>query len=75
MSAGITSYIQDIFKYIDSYEKNYDSFDMEAFLQTYNGIYAVFQALREQRERAVEVDQNFLERIKQGPLSSRICVR
>jgi hypothetical protein len=70
MSEGITSYIQDIFKYIDSYEKNYDSFDTEAFLQTYIGIHAVFQALREQRERAVEVDQNFLERIKQEPLSS-----
>ena len=70
MSEGITSYIQDIFRYIDSYEKNYDSFDMEAFLQTYNGIYAVFQALRQQRERAVEVDQDFLERIKESPLNS-----
>ncbi|MBD3179842.1 MAG: hypothetical protein GF417_09700 [Candidatus Latescibacteria bacterium] len=70
MNEGIKSYISDLFKYIDTYEKNYDSFDIEAFLQTYNGIYAVFQALREQRERAVEVDQQFLERIKQGPLSS-----
>jgi len=70
VNEGIRSYIQDLFKYIDTYEKNYDSFDIEGFLQTYNGIYAVFQALREQRERAVEVDQQFLERIKQGPLSS-----
>lgn len=70
MNEGITSYIQDLFKYIDTYEKSYDSFDREAFLQTYNGIYAVFQALREQRDRAVEVDQKFLERIKEGPLSS-----
>ena len=70
MNEGIKSYIADLFKYIETYEKNYDSFDIEAFLQTYNGIYAVFQALREQRERAVEVDQQFLERIKRGPLSS-----
>ncbi len=70
MNEGIKSYIQDLFKYIDTYEKDYHSFDREAFLQTYNGIYAVFQALREQRERAVEVDQQFLERIKEGPLSS-----
>jgi hypothetical protein len=70
MYEGIKSYIQDLFKYIDTYEKSYDSFDIEAFLQTYNGIYAVFQALREQRDRAVEVDQQFLERIKEGPISS-----
>ncbi|MFO7914564.1 MAG: hypothetical protein R6U43_02600 [Candidatus Krumholzibacteriales bacterium] len=70
MNEGIKSYIADLFKYIETYEKNYDSFDIEAFLQTYNGIYAVFQALREQRDRAVEVDQQFLERIKREPLSS-----
>ncbi len=70
MSEGITSYIDDLFKYINDYEKSYSSFEVEAFFQTYNGICAVFQALREQREKAVEVDRVFLEKIKQGPLNS-----
>ncbi len=70
MSEGITSYIDDLFKYIDDYEKSYSAFEVEAFFQTYNGICAVFQALREQREKAVEVDQAFLEKIKRGPLNS-----
>ncbi|MBN2183972.1 MAG: hypothetical protein JW746_01460 [Candidatus Krumholzibacteriota bacterium] len=70
MSEGITSYIDDLFKYIDDYEKSYSSFEVEAFFQTYNGICAVFQALRQQREKAVEVDRVFLEKIKRGPLNS-----
>lgn len=70
MGESITSYIEDLFKYIDGYESNYASFEAEAFFQTYNGIGAVFQALRQQREKAVEVDRVFLEKIKLGPLNS-----
>ncbi len=70
MGESITSYIEDLFKYINGYESDYASFETEAFFQTYNGIGAVFQALREQREEAVQVDRVFLEKIKQGPLNS-----
>jgi hypothetical protein len=70
MGESITSYIEDLFKYINSYENDYASFEVEGFFQTYNGIGAVFQALREQREKAVEVDRVFLEKIKQRPLNS-----
>lgn len=70
MGESITSYIEDLFKYINGYESDYASFETEAFFQTYNGIGAVFQALREQREKAVEVDRVFLEKIKQRPLNS-----
>jgi hypothetical protein len=70
MGESITSYIEDLFKYINSYESDYASFEVEGFFQTYNGIGAVFQALREQREKAVEVDRVFLEKIKQRPLNS-----
>jgi hypothetical protein len=63
-------YIEDLFQYLDTYEKKYASFQTEGFLQTYNGICAVFQALRQQRDKAIEVDQFFLERIQQSPLSS-----
>ena len=70
MGESITSYIEDLFKYINGYESDYSSFEVEAFFQTYNGIGAVFQALREQREKAVEVDRVFLEKIKQRPLNS-----
>jgi len=70
MGESITSYIEDLFKYINGYESDYASFEVEAFFQTYNGIGAVFQALREQREKAVEVDRVFLEKIKQRPLNS-----
>ena len=66
----IKTYIQDLFKYLDAFEKNDVSFDTEAFLQTYNGIYAVFQALRQQRDKAIEVDQFILDRIKRQPISS-----
>jgi hypothetical protein len=70
MGVGIKSYIDDLFKYLDIYETNYVEFKTEAFLQTYNGIYAVFQALRKQRDNAVDVDQYFLQKIKQSPVSS-----
>ncbi|UCD17288.1 MAG: hypothetical protein JSV44_12695 [Candidatus Zixiibacteriota bacterium] len=73
------SYITDLFKYLDTYEKNYARFDTEAFFQTYNGICAVFQALREQRDKAVQVDQFFLRKIKQAPLNSsdlrQLCIQ
>jgi len=66
----IRTYIEDLFKYLDTFESRYGEFDTEAFLQTYNGIYAVFQALRQQRDKAVEVDHYFLSKIKQSPMSS-----
>jgi len=70
MSESIKTYIQDLFRYLEDYESNYSEFKTEAFFQTYNGIFAVFQALRKQRDKAVEVDLFFLENIKQAPLSS-----
>ncbi len=63
------TYVKDLFKYLDVYENKYSEFDTEAFLQTYNGIYAVFQALREQRNKAVEIDRFMLEKIKLAPLT------
>ncbi|MEZ5360351.1 MAG: hypothetical protein R3F48_16160 [Candidatus Zixiibacteriota bacterium] len=66
----IKSYIDDLFKYLDTFENNYAEFEAEAYLQTYNGIYAVFQALRQQRDKAIEVDRYFLERIQKSPLTS-----
>ena len=65
----IRAYIQDLFKYIESFEKGAAGFETEAFLQTYNGIYAVFQALREQRDKAVKVDEYFYDWIRQAPLT------
>ena len=70
MGASIESYVDDLFKYFGLYETRYSDFQPEAFFQTYNGIYAVFQALPRQRDKAVEVDQYFLEKIKQTPLTS-----
>jgi len=70
MSLSIESYIDDLFTYFGVYETKYSEFQPEAFFQTYNGIYAVFQALQKQRDKAVEVDQYFLEKIKQTPLTS-----
>lgn len=66
----IKTYIDELFAYIDTYESQYSSFETQAFLQTYNGTIAVFQALRQQRQEAVEVDQYFLDKIKQAPLTS-----
>lgn len=70
MAEGIKSYIEDLFRYLDIYETRYAEFKTEAFFQTYNGIYAVFQALRKQRDKAIDVDQYFLDKIKQAPISS-----
>jgi hypothetical protein len=70
MGESITSYIEDLFRYINDYESSYASFQIEGFFQTYNGIGAVFQALREQRDKAVEVDRVFIDKIKQRPLNS-----
>ncbi len=70
MNESITAYIDDLFRYIEVYEKDYARFETEAFFQTYNGIYAVFQTLRQQRETALKVDRVFLEKVKQWPLSS-----
>jgi len=66
----IKSYIDKLFAYLDTYENRYAEFETEAFLQTYNGIIAVFQPLRQQRQDALEVDESFLNRIKQSPLTS-----
>jgi hypothetical protein len=65
----IKSYVEDLFKYISTYEKKYSEFKTEAFFQTYNGIYTVFQALRQQRDKAVELDYVFLDRIRETPLN------
>ena len=59
MNESITSYIDDLFNYIDTYENNYASFKAEAFFQTYTGTCAVFQTLRQDREKAIEIDSNY----------------
>lgn len=66
----IKSYIDELFAYIDTFENRYAEFKAEAFIQTYNGIYAVFQALRKQRDKAIDVDQYFLSKIQSSPLTS-----
>jgi hypothetical protein len=70
MSQGIKAYIDDLFSYLSLYENNYEQFQTEAFFQTYHGIGAVFQALRQQRDKAIEVDNYFLEKIRQSPVTS-----
>jgi len=67
---AVKAYIDDLFRYIETFENNYAQFETEAFLQTYNGICAVFQALRRQRDKAVALDEYFLNKIKQFPLTS-----
>jgi hypothetical protein len=67
---AVRTYVEDIFRYLESFEQSPQQFATEAFLQTYNGIGAVFQALRQQRDQAVELDQFLLEKIKQAPLTS-----
>jgi len=62
-------YVEDLFTYIGTFENNYSAFQAEAFLQTYNGVYTVFQPLREQRDQAVELDYFFLDKIKEAPLT------
>ncbi len=64
------NYLKDLFKYLKAYETDYSKFETEAFFQTYNGIYTVFQALREQRNKAVEVDYFFLDRVRESPLNT-----
>ncbi len=64
------SYVDDLFRYLDTYEKNYSQFETEAFLQTYNGIVTVFQTLRGDRNQAVEVDYYLLDKVKLSPLTS-----
>ncbi|MEE9443255.1 MAG: hypothetical protein V3V99_11390 [candidate division Zixibacteria bacterium] len=66
----IRSYIDELFAYIDTFENQYAEFKTEAFIQTYNGIYAIFQALRKQRDKAINVDQYFLSKIQKSPLTS-----
>ncbi len=66
----IKSYIDDLFGYIETFENRFSEFKVEAFLQTYNGIYAVFDALRHDREKAVELDRYILEKIQKTPLNS-----
>jgi len=63
----IKQYIDDLFRYLATYETSYTSFQTEAFLQTYNGIRAVFTALRQQRNQAVETDYTFLDFIQSSP--------
>lgn len=64
------NYINDLFSYLETYETKYAQFETEAFLQTYNGIYAVFGTLRRQKDKAVEVDSLLFEKIKTQPLNS-----
>ncbi|MBN1211603.1 MAG: hypothetical protein JXA92_03420 [candidate division Zixibacteria bacterium] len=66
----IKAYIEDLFRYLETFETAYVQFDTEAFLQTYNGIYTVFKTLRQQRDDALDVDRYFLERVKKTPLTS-----
>lgn len=66
----IKSYIDDLFRYLETFENRYSEFKVEAFLQTYNGIYAVFDALRHDRTKAIELDRYFLDRIQKIPLNS-----
>jgi len=66
----IRTYIQDLFNYLDKYENASAQFETEAFLQTYNGIIAVFNSLRQQRSEAVSVDEYFLDKIRNSPLTS-----
>ncbi len=65
----MNAYIKDLFAYLSRFEDRPGEFDTEAFLQTYQGVYAVFQALRKEREKAVETDHFFISQIKQIPLN------
>ncbi len=66
---AISAYIENLFTYLDRFEDRPAEIDTEAFVQTYSGIYAVFQALRKERDRATEIDQFFLSKIKATPLN------
>ena len=63
-------YADDLFRYLETCERNYASFDTEAFIQTYQGIIAVFNESRKQRDKVVQLDQLFLDRIKQASLTT-----
>lgn len=67
---AVKTFVEDLFRYLENFESNPQQFATEAFLQTYTGIGAVFQALRQQRDQAIELDQFFLDKIKQAPLTS-----
>ena len=69
-SLAVRSHVDNLFRYLDTYERSYAQFQTEAFLQNYQGIRAVFQALRKQRDKAVALDEIFLEKIKQSPLTA-----
>lgn len=64
------SYVDDLFRYLGAYETNYSAFETEAFLQTYQGILAVFQESRRQRDKAIQLDELFLEQVKKTPLNA-----
>jgi hypothetical protein len=66
----IRGHIEQLFRYIGTYETSYSDFDAEAFIRTYEGARAVFKALREHRDEAVETDYCFLDFIQQSPLTS-----
>jgi len=66
----LKQHIESLFRYLNSYEKDYGSFETEAFIQTYNGITAVFKTLRSHRDDAVETDYAFLDFIQSSPLTS-----
>ncbi|MFQ5500024.1 MAG: hypothetical protein ACE5FH_10175 [Candidatus Zixiibacteriota bacterium] len=70
MAHSIKSYIDDLFDYLQAFESNPERFETEAFLQTYQGVYAVFEAFRRQRDEAIETDQYFLSKIQRVPLSA-----
>ncbi len=64
------SYVDDLFRYLATYETNYAAFETEAFLQTYHGIIAVFQESRHQRDKAIQLDELFVEQVKRTPLNA-----
>jgi len=69
MALEIESFIKDLFNYLDIYKNRQSEFKTEAFLQTYTGVSAVFNTLRQQRDEAVHVDLYFLDKIKATPLA------
>ncbi len=69
-SIAVKSHVDHLFRYLDTYERSYAQFETEGFLQNYQGIRAVFQALRQQRDKAVDLDRYVLDKLKQAPLTS-----
>ncbi len=66
----IQAYVDDLFRYIETYESNYQGFEVDGFLQTYNGIGTVFQASRQQRDKAIELDNLLSDKVKSSPVTS-----